>query len=105
METRSDAFVALPGGFGTLEEILEILTLRQLEFHEKAVVFLNVNGFFDDLFRCFECMYQERFALPENRELYRAASTPNEALEYIETFTPVALHSKFSLAIPGHGEA
>ena len=56
MEERADAFVALPGGFGTLEEILEILTLKQLEAHGKPVVFLNTNGFFAPLLAMFSLM-------------------------------------------------
>ena len=62
MEERADAFVALPGGFGTLEEILEILTLKQLEAHGKPVVFLNTNGFFAPLLAMFERLYEERFS-------------------------------------------
>ena len=49
MEARADAFVTLPGGYGTLEEIMEILTLRQLDIVKKPCVFLNQDGFYDDL--------------------------------------------------------
>ncbi len=49
MEYQSEAFIALPGGFGTLEEVMEILTLKQLQAHNKPVIFINTNGFYDNL--------------------------------------------------------
>ena len=61
MEARSDAFIAMPGGFGTLEEVLEIITLKQLQQHTKPVVFLNPGGFYDPLTSLFEHMYEKRF--------------------------------------------
>ncbi|OYV02438.1 MAG: Rossman fold protein, TIGR00730 family [Verrucomicrobiales bacterium VVV1] len=75
METRADAFVTLPGGFGTLEEIMEILTLRQLDVVKKPCVFLNQDGFYDDLIRLFEKMLAEKFFKPSNMELFRVANT------------------------------
>jgi hypothetical protein len=75
METRADAFVTLPGGFGTLEEIMEILTLRQLDVVKKPCVFLNQDGFYDDLIRLFEKMLAERFFKPSNMDLFRVANT------------------------------
>src|SRR5882762_156743 len=75
METRADAFVALPGGWGTLEEILEILTLRQLDVLRKPCIFLNQDGFYDDLLRFFDRMVRERFNKPSNLELFRVAAT------------------------------
>src|SRR6056297_1486751 len=62
MREMSDAFIALPGGFGTLEEILEVLTLRQLSFHVKPVVFINTNQFYKHLFKQFEVSFTELFA-------------------------------------------
>jgi len=50
MRQMSDAFIALPGGFGTLEEILEVITLKQLDYHRKAIVFVNTGNFFSSLF-------------------------------------------------------
>ena len=88
MESRSDAFVALPGGFGTLEEILEILTLKQLATHAKPVVFLNAQGFFDPLLALFEQLYREQFAKEETRAHYHVASAAHEALDHIERYQP-----------------
>lgn len=73
METRADAFVALPGGWGTLEEILEILTLRQLEVVQKPCVLLNQDGFYDDLLRLFDRMLADKFFKPSNLSLVRVA--------------------------------
>jgi hypothetical protein len=95
MRDISDAFIALPGGFGTLEEILEVITLRQLTYHTKPIVFINTNGFFDFLFKQFEVSYDELFAKPVYRELYFVAKNPAEALDYIENYTPVILDTKW----------
>jgi hypothetical protein len=95
MRDISDAFIALPGGFGTLEEILEVITLRQLSYHHKPIVFINTNNFFNYLFKQFEVSYHEMFAKEIYRELYFVAQTAGEALEYIENYTPVELDSKW----------
>ena len=95
MREKSDAFIALPGGFGTLEEILEVITLRQLSYHHKPIVFINTNNFFNYLFKQFEVSYHEMFAKEIYRELYFVAQTAGEALEYIENYTPVELDSKW----------
>ncbi|HVU23153.1 MAG TPA: TIGR00730 family Rossman fold protein [Opitutus sp.] len=84
METRADAFLALPGGFGTLEEMLEILTLRQLNLVKKPCVFLNVDGFYDDLLRLFRRMLDERFFKPSNMDLFDTAGNVTEVFRYVE---------------------
>jgi len=84
METRADGFVTLPGGWGTLEEILEILTLRQLDVVKKPCVFLNQDGFYDDLLRLFDRMLAEKFFKPSNMELFRVAKTVPEIFEQLE---------------------
>lgn len=88
MESLSDAFIALPGGFGTLEELLEIITLKQLRVHEKPVVMLNTGGFYDAVSRVFEQLFEERFTKSEYRAYYRIVDTPAEALDYIESYSP-----------------
>ena len=88
MEARADAFVALPGGWGTLEEILEILTLRQLDVVRKPCVFLNQDGFYDDLLRLFDRMLAEKFFKPSNLELYRVAATVPEVHRSAPRFPP-----------------
>lgn len=88
MRELSDAFIALAGGFGTLEEILEVITLKQLSYHNKAIVFINTNGFYDDLFRQFEKSYDEKFAKESYRKLYFIANSASEAMEYIKNYQP-----------------
>ncbi|MGQ8335278.1 LOG family protein [Sunxiuqinia sp. A32] len=88
MREMSDAFVALPGGFGTLEEILEVITLKQLDYHSKAVVFLNSNGFYNDLFKQFERSFEENFAKTSYRDLYYIANSSEEVMEYLNSYTP-----------------
>jgi uncharacterized protein (TIGR00730 family) len=95
MHARSEAFVVLPGGFGTLEEFHEILTLRQLKYHEKAIVLLNVNAFFDPLLELFAHLYTERFARAEHQALYHVAATAAAALEYIDSYRPVSQPDKW----------
>ncbi len=89
MEARADAFIAMPGGFGTLEEVLEILTLRQLDFHTKPVVFLNADGFYNHLIQFFERLTAEHFTRPDTRALYHLAPTVADALDYIEHYEPL----------------
>lgn len=100
MRKRSNAFIALPGGFGTLEEILEVITLKQLNYHNKAIVFVNTNGFYDHLLRQFERSYEETFARESYREMYYVASSPEEALEYIRQYVPFEPVSKW-FHVPG----
>ena len=95
MRELSDAFVALPGGFGTLEEILEVITLKQLDYHNKAIVFLNTNGFYDDLFKQFERSYNENFAKPAYRDLYHVARTSEELMSYLASYKPHAAVNKW----------
>lgn len=69
MAELSDAFVALPGGFGTFEEFFEVVTWAQLRFHHKPVGVLNVAGYFDPLVRLIDHAVQEGFIKPKHREL------------------------------------
>ncbi|HMO55830.1 MAG TPA: TIGR00730 family Rossman fold protein [Roseiflexaceae bacterium] len=80
MDDRAEAFVALPGGFGTLEELLEIITLRQLGYHNKPIVILNVAGYFDALLSQFEAMFELGFAHPRYRDMYTVVPTVDEVI-------------------------
>ena len=95
MRKRSDAFIALPGGFGTLEEILEVITLKQLSYHTKAIVFINTKGYYNPLLAQFDLAYRETFARESYREMFFVASTPEEAIAYIEHYTPTEPESKW----------
>jgi len=91
MEARADGFVTLPGGFGTLEEALEIITLKQLGLHTKPVVMVNTQGFYTPLLQLLERIYQERFAKPEYRQLYHFAPDIGEAFSYLASYQPAPL--------------
>lgn len=86
MEKNSDGFVVLPGGFGTIEEFMEILTLKQLRYHNKPLVFLNAHGFYDGLFDFFEKLYRENFAKPERKKLYFVADSVESAFSHLENY-------------------
>jgi cytokinin riboside 5'-monophosphate phosphoribohydrolase len=81
MIARADAFVALPGGFGTLEELLEVLTLKQLGYHRRPIVLLQVDGFWDGLLGFFEELFEGRFAKPDYRRLYGVTDDVEELLD------------------------
>jgi len=88
MRDLADCFIALAGGFGTLEEILEVITLKQLGYHTKAIVFINTNGFYNDLFMQFEKSYTEKFAKENYRKLFFIAENATEAMNYILNYKP-----------------
>lgn len=85
MEELADAFVALPGGFGTFEELLEIITWAQLGLHAKPIGLLNVRGFYDGLIGVFDHAIGEAFIKAKHRCLVVAAATPSELLARLET--------------------
>jgi len=84
MEDRGDAFVALPGGIGTLEEIFEIVVGRYLGCHGKPIVLLNVEGFYEPLLRLLEHGLQQRFIRQEIRDLLHVTDSVEKALDYLQ---------------------
>ncbi|HZD02243.1 MAG TPA: TIGR00730 family Rossman fold protein [Actinomycetes bacterium] len=84
MDARSDAFIALPGGFGTLEELLEVLTLRQLRLHDRPIVLVNVAGYWDPFLAMVRAMISQGFATSGEGLLFEVASTPEEAVALAE---------------------
>ncbi|MBK7328981.1 MAG: TIGR00730 family Rossman fold protein [Dehalococcoidia bacterium] len=84
MAELSDAFVALPGGFGTLEETFEVLTWRQLGLHQKPVVILNAGGYFDALVAFLEHMVKRRLLSPENHALLSVETSIEEMFAALE---------------------
>jgi uncharacterized protein (TIGR00730 family) len=88
MEQRADAFVALPGGIGTLEEFLEVMTLRYLNRLHKPMILVNQDGFYDDLLRFFERMTREHFKSPGLHELFTVANTVDEVWQHLEDPKP-----------------
>ncbi len=97
MEARADAFIALPGGLGTLEELLEVLTLRQLQAHTKPIVLLNTADYYAPLFALFAHLYRKRFAKPfEN--LYHVADDVRGIFDYLDAYEPFVAPSKWFAA-------
>lgn len=84
MASMADAFVALPGGCGTLEELLEIITWRQLGLHTKPVIILNTDGYYNHLIDMLQHATSEHFMREQNLELWTVAISPEEAMEQIE---------------------
>jgi uncharacterized protein (TIGR00730 family) len=81
---RADAFVALPGGYGTMDEFIEVVTWAQLRIHAKPCVLVNVNGFYDGLLAFLDHTVREGLIQPENRGLVQVASDPADALRLVE---------------------
>ena len=83
MANLSDACIALPGGCGTLEELLEIITWKQLGLYVNPIVMLNVNHYYDPLLQLFEQAIQEQFMRPQHQRLWAVAETAKEAVQLI----------------------
>ena len=88
MAELSDGFVILPGGFGTLEEVFEVLTWSQLGLHEKGSVFLDVLGYWNGLLGTLDAMQGEGFLKPEHRLLAMRSDDPEQALDMLAAFRP-----------------
>lgn len=98
MDDISDAVIALAGGFGTLEELAEMIVQKQLGYNKKPIIILNTNGFYDKLLEFFEVIVAEKFANKISLELYYVAKTPQEAIEYLKTYkAPDKLPSKHEI--------
>jgi uncharacterized protein (TIGR00730 family) len=83
MMDAADAFLALPGGIGTLEELFEVWTWLQLGLHSKPVGLLNVSGYFDPLLACIDSMVKEGFLEPSHQQLLLVDSDPDRLLQSI----------------------
>jgi uncharacterized protein (TIGR00730 family) len=88
MYDRSDGFLALPGGLGTLDELCEVATWAQLGLHAKALVLVDVDGFWDPFVAMLDRMVQASFLLPRNRGLILRAATVDEALQALADARP-----------------
>src|SRR4051812_17340177 len=84
MATLADAFIALPGGYGTLDEFLEILTWAQLGIHQKPCVLINTAGYYDGLLSFFDHAVSENFVRIHNRQLLLAAKNAEHAVALIQ---------------------
>jgi uncharacterized protein (TIGR00730 family) len=95
MEDLADGFVVVPGGFGTLEELCEVLTLKQLKRHQKPIVLLNTGGFFDELLQMFQTIVDLQFAKEVALTVYSVARTPEEVIAQIKDYHYVDTGSKW----------
>ena len=86
MAEMADAFIAMPGGFGTLEETVEVLTWAQLGLHRKPIGLLNINGYYDSLNEFFDHMVAEGFLMREYKDMLLINEDPAAMLESITTF-------------------
>jgi hypothetical protein len=88
MYERSDAFVIFPGGFGTLDEAMEILTWKQLGIHDKPIIFANIDGYYDHLKGFFERSIADGLLKREYVPLYHFSDSVEAIFAYLETYTP-----------------
>ena len=86
MADESDAFVAMPGGYGTFEEIMECITWSQLGIHNKPVILFNINGFYDSLLEFIQHSIQEGFISKSNGDIVQVAHTALEVVQKIEQY-------------------
>jgi uncharacterized protein (TIGR00730 family) len=84
MVDRSDAFVVLPGGIGTMDEFFEIMTWRQLGLHDKPIVVVNINGYWTPIVQMLELMVREKFLRDEDLEAICVVDTPGEVLDALQ---------------------
>ena len=89
MADLSDAFIALPGGYGTLDELFEVLTWNQLGIVKKPIGLLNAAGFFDPLLVMLDHAVEERFLRPEHRAMLLCHDDPEELIRQLDGFRPV----------------
>ncbi|CAL9071563.1 unnamed protein product [Musa textilis] len=88
MARNSDAFIALPGGYGTLEELLEVITWAQLGIHDKPVGLLNVEGYYNSLLSFIDQAVEEGFISPSARHIVVSAPTVKELVKMLEEYFP-----------------
>lgn len=86
MAELSDGFIAMPGGFGTIEELLEVLTWSQLGFHQKPCAILNVDGYFDTLMQFLDHSVDQGFVKPIHRNMLLVHAQPEPLLALMETY-------------------
>ena len=86
MENTCNAFIVVPGGVGTFEELFQILTLKQLGRHNKAIALFNINGYFDDFAKMLKGVAEKQFMSDACNDLYKIFSSSDEIVDYIENY-------------------
>ncbi len=95
MEDNADAFIITPGGIGTYEEFFEILTLKQLGRHAKAIVIYNVSGYYDTMLKMMDETVEKKFMKETAYELYKVFDDADEMLDYIEEYRGETAEAKY----------
>src|SRR5207302_7849762 len=90
LESRGEAFITLPGGLGTFEEIFEIIVGRQLGYHAKPIVLLNIARYYDPLLAMLDHGIEQQFIKPAGRELIQVAASVAEAIDYLRSHPTAA---------------
>lgn len=99
MAELSNAVIAMPGGVGTLEELLEIITWKQLGLYKHPIIILNTNNYYKSLLKMFDNMIEENFMHKRYSDLWRVVNTPEEAIAALHEQTPEFSHmTKFEKA-------
>ena len=88
MEEKADAFVIAPGGIGTYEEFYEILTLKQLARHNKAIVIFNIDGYYNKMIEALKEAEDKNFIRPQTLKLYEVLDEPEKIVDYLEGYVP-----------------
>ena len=88
LDESSDAFIISPGGIGTFDEFFEILTLKQLGRHNKAIAIYNINGYFDPMLEMMQVSVDKKFITEDCRDLYKVTHSVEETLDYVEQYDP-----------------
>ena len=91
MEQRGDAFITLPGGLGTFEEIFEIICGKQLGYHNKPIVLLNIAGYYDPLLAMIDHGVTQNFIKPKAKQLYHVSTSVADAIKYLAAYKPHTL--------------
>lgn len=95
LRENADAFIALPGGWGTLEEITEVITLKQLGVHCKPILFLNTDGFYDTFFQFIRNIREEGFISENYDQIYTVVYSAEEAMEYLQSYEATEVQAKY----------
>lgn len=99
MAESADAVIAMPGGCGTMEELLEIITWKQLGLYFNPIVILNVNGYYDPLIQMLHLAVEKTFMRPEHADMWMVAQTPQEAVEMLYSATQISENPRKFAAI------
>lgn len=95
LRQHADSFVIMPGAFGTMDEMFEIITLKQLKYHNKAIVILNFNHFFDDVLRQIDKFFDEKFTVSNYKSTFYVCENPEEAISYLKNYQPQHIYDKY----------